>query len=139
MVLETIELSFSQFLARELYFIIVAKRIGSRRQKRMVMSSALFSTLMTFRKLDEFFLPKSKARSDDVKAVDFGFSCQPAFTKMQREELNKYAAHLTSKAVDLGMRGFPYDVLGAAIYSRCFEFFDYLESKLLDRRVTVDC
>jgi hypothetical protein len=137
MVIEEVELSFAYSLAPKLYFTLVNKQIGNRREKRMVMDSAFVTTLLSFRKLADFFFD-ANARTDDLKAAQFGFRCQPPLDKAQMDELSKYMAHFTTKGLGLQQRGFPFGVLGAAIYTRCLEFFDFLESNCLDRRVLAD-
>src|SRR4051812_33214864 len=89
MVIEQVELSFAYFLAQQLYFTLVSNQIGNRRQRRMVMDSAFVASLLSFRKIADFFTESKTSRPDDIKAVQFGFRCQPPLNKTQIEELHK--------------------------------------------------
>jgi hypothetical protein len=136
-VLDEIELSFSCFVATKLYgtFGIVSPR----RREYVVFTSAGFSaTLMSYRKLTEFFsnpsAKKQKQFPDDLRASYFGFqSSRPSIEKKDLSEINKYIAHLTKDSQTLAMRGMNIGTFAEIIYAQCFEFFDFLENGLLDR------
>ena len=136
-VLQEINLSFSYFTAIKLYgtFGIVSPR----RREYVAFTSAGFSaTLMSYRKLTNFFSEPSPERrkrfSDDLWASYFGFkSSLPSIGKPDLDEISKYIAHLTNKSQALAMRGMNIGLFAEIIYAQCFEFFDFLEKALLDK------
>lgn len=141
MVIEDIELSFSLFYAQRLYFALLKSRFGKRRELSATMKACFVATLISYRKLAEFFTEPSSTKRfpDDVRSINFGFRvANPPVAKKDLDELSKYAAHFTKTGESLRMRGFDFSLLGNAIYSSCLEFFDFLETKHLDRCVFVE-
>ena len=136
-VLQEIDLSFCYFTAVKLYgtFGIVSPR----RRECVAFTSAGFSaTLMSYRKLTDFFSEPSPERikrfSDDLWASYFSFKPSlPSIGKPELDEISKYIAHLTNKSQALTMRGMNIGVFAEIIYAQCFEFFDFLEKTLLDK------
>lgn len=140
MVIEQVELSFALYLSQKLDYKLATGHIGSRRERSVVISSAFVATLLSYRKLADFFneVAGKKHRPDDIKASQFGFRCAPPLTRAQMDELSKHIAHFTTVGLQLRKRGHAFGVLGAAIYTRCLEFFDFLETHYLDRELLAD-
>ena len=143
MVIEEIETSFSLFYVQKLHSTLVSKRLGQRREWSAMMAAGFAATLISYRKLNEFFsepsLKKRKQHPDDIWAINFGFqNSKPPLAQADSDELSKYTAHLTKAGGSLRMRGFHFGRLGNAIYARCLEFFEYLENHRFDRRVLAD-
>lgn len=143
MVIEHIELSFSYFQLQPFYVELSSKGIGSRTQRTAIMRASFTATLLSYRKLDEFFTKASEKRKkrypDDLRADDFGFhTACPPLTPKDSDELSKFVAHFTKLGEQLRGRGFNIARLGSAIYSLCLQFFSHIEITLLDRRVLAD-
>jgi hypothetical protein len=143
MVLEEIEKSFDLFYIQRLHSTLISKHLGQRREWSAMMSAGFTATLISYRKLNEFFSEPSpkrrKKHPDDIWAINFGFrNSRPPLAQADSDELSKFTAHLTKAGESLRMRGFHIGRLGNAIYSRCLEFFEHLENGRLDRRVLAD-
>jgi len=126
-VLQEIELSFSYFVAIKLYGTFGI--ISPRRREYVVFTSAGFSaTLMSYRKLTEFFSEPSPKFPNDLRASFFGFEpSRQSVEKKDLDEISKYIAHLTKDSQTLAMRGMNIGFFGEIIYAQCFEFFDFIE------------
>jgi hypothetical protein len=138
MVLEEIDLSFSYFTAIKLYgtYGIISKK---RRDYVVFISAGFAATLMSCRKLTEFFSKSSPKYPNDLRAEIFKFqSSNPSINQKNFHQISKYVAHFTKEGESLRMRGMNIGLLTEIVYRQCFEFFDFLETNFLTRNELCD-
>jgi hypothetical protein len=106
---------------------------------KMLLISSFHSSLLSVRKLNDFFtekLPNSKRDADDVKADRFGFNNMTSpLDKAARKSINKYLAHMTFAGNELRFQKWNVDDFTRPIYLRSFEFCQHLEKHFLDAKM----
>jgi hypothetical protein len=105
---------------------------------KMFLISASHSSLLSVRKLNDFFTARRK-KSDDIKADGYGFKnmTQP-LDDSTLKKLNKYLAHMTVPGADLRFRDWNIDDFTRPIYLRAFEFCQHLEKHFLDKKMDAE-
>jgi hypothetical protein len=100
--------------------------------------SAFHSSLLSVRKLNDFFTSGSKY-SDDIKADRYGFkNMSSPLNGTAQKELDKYLAHMTVLGTDLRFKDWNVDDFTRPIYLRAFEFCDHLEKHFLDPKTDAE-
>ena len=105
---------------------------------KMFMISAFHSSLLSTRKLNDFFTVGNKY-PDDIKADRYGFKkMTPPLNRTALRELNKYLAHMTLLGADLRFKDWNIDDFTRPIYLRAFEFCDHLERNFLNPKTDAE-
>ncbi len=105
---------------------------------KMFMISAFHSSLLSARKLNDFFTVGNKY-PDDIKADRYGFKkMTPPLNRTALRELNKYLAHMTLLGADLRFKDWNIDDFTRPIYLRAFEFCDHLERNFLNPKTDAE-
>jgi hypothetical protein len=103
---------------------------------KMFLISSFHSSLLSIRKLNDFFTekhPSSKHDADDIKADRFGFiNMTSPLDETARKIINKYLAHMTFAGNELRFQEWNIDDFARPIYLRSFEFCKHLEKNFLD-------
>jgi len=139
MLLQEVELTFAYHYWLKYDATHGEDRVRLRREFTAFHSACFLTSLLSIRKINDFFSPASSAnrkRSDDLKASQFGFAKMESV--LDKREIDKLVAHLTERGEELRIRGMPITDMVVTIHERCLEFFDYLEESLLDRRILAD-
>lgn len=90
-------------------------------------NASIDSSLLAYRKLDEFFTPVSKKKyPDDLHISDFPhYNGVPLLTKEDRKTLHKLIAHTTSHGIETSVDWY-FDTICLKTAALCMDFFDYL-------------
>lgn len=97
-------------------------------------TACLESSLLSLRKLAEFFATGSSRHKDDIRATDFsGFEGRELLSREEMREIHKQLMHLTYHPVTKGTTQWDFnDVLSLAA-ARSLEFLTFLETSFKPR------
>ncbi len=119
------------------------RKYSSRHQKeeiewmhhfKMFLLSTFHSSLLSVRKLNDFFT--KKGWPDDIKADRYGFKNMTSpLALAAQKSLDKYLAHMTFVGNELRFQDWNTDDFTRPIYLRSFEFCQHLEKNFLDPKM----
>ncbi|MCU0784759.1 MAG: hypothetical protein MUF81_12110, partial [Verrucomicrobia bacterium] len=103
-----------------------------RMEYALIHNSAIVTSLLAVRKLNEFFKARPKAnneRDDDLRAYDYpGFARTGAVINPEDfQEIHKRIGHMTYREVDYGKVTFELYEAVELLLPRCLEFLEYVK------------
>ncbi len=101
-------------------------------QFALIHNSAIVTSLLAVRKLNEFFDARPKKQNDDLRAYDYpGFTRTGAVINPEDfKEIHKRIGHMTYREVDYGKVTFELYEAVDLLLPRCLEFLEHVKNSL---------